>query len=183
MNNIDIWKSIVYNRINGIYSLIGTPGFLTDEISRRTFTSAIVNYITTQITDRYKTFEHRACFVYGTLLPLEKHFKGIEEQSFISNIINSATMNAAINRIKQQDWQCYTTEIIRTTQNTPSSAARNNDGMSVGRGLKTTGTMKYWCERCQNEVGYTETAYWSHQEKEHNNPRIKLVKRKLRTNH
>jgi hypothetical protein len=59
---------------------------------------------------------------------------------------------------------------------------KNIDGPGVGRGLKMAGSIKYVCQRCKENVGFTEDEYWKHQEAVHNNPRTRIFTIKERRN-
>lgn len=175
-NNLDTWKTIVYKRVTNIYNSITNPPFLEEEKNRIAFTSEIENYIIQEIKTNKLTFDQRRIFIYNILLPLQSHFDGKEEQTFITEIKDNVTMKEAIKRILRADYQWYSEKIIKTTQCIPTSAMHNYSGNSVGRGLRMPGTIQYWCLTCKKYVGFSPDAYWSHQENIHNNPRIRVTK-------
>ena len=184
-DNLKTWKRIIYNNINDIYELIDAPSFLVEEKNRIRFTSTIENFLV----QKMQTFKNNECgetmrigFIYGVLLPLKKHFDGVEEQTFISNIEDNYTLSRALTRIKQLNWQYYEEVTTTTLQSTPNSVARNYDGCGVGRGLKIAGTFQYYCFTCEKFVGFTEDAYWKHQDIVHNNPRIRTTTTRVRKN-
>ena len=181
-NNLDTWKRIVFKRMNSIYQSIQTPAFLEEEANRIKFISAIENYILNQIKGPVQAFNRRTMLVYGILLPLERHFNKEEEQTFITKIDDISSMNYAISRIKNRDYQRYINKRIETAQCIPISAIRNYDGVGVGRGLKIPGTIQYWCSSCKKYVGFTPESYWEHQEKVHDNPRVSVLETKVRVN-
>lgn len=181
-NNLDTWKRIVFKRMNSLYQNIQTPAFLETEANRIKFISAIENYILNQIKGPVQAFNRRTMLIYGILLPLERHFNKEEEQTFITKIDDMASMNYALSRIKNRDYQRYRTEKRQTTQCIPISAIRNYDGVGVGKGLKIPGTIQYWCTRCKKYVGFTPEAYWDHQKRVHDNPRVKAYEMTIREN-
>jgi hypothetical protein len=174
-NSIPGWEEIIKRRIHEIRPLIIQPKYLVE--NSKHFTGTIETYLINQL-PMYDSFERRAEMVYSIIVPLDKHFKGEEEQTFISNI-DDRTYKNALNRIEIGHWEIYKTKQIRMVQSIPSTALRNNNGMAVGRGLRTTGTIKYWCDRCNMDVGFTPEAYWDHQEQVHNNSRVRIVERSV----
>ena len=172
------WKTMIDWRMTDIYQTITAPPFLTVEQNKITFIQNITMFLYEQAS-KYKNtkVEKKLCVgnIYGLIIPLEKHFKGIEEQTFISQITGKYSMNEAIERIKKQNWQYYQEITITTRQSTPNAAARNYDGCGVGKGLKISGTLQYICLSCQKFVGFTEEDYWKHQDSIHDNPRVRTI--------
>lgn len=172
------WETAIDYRMTDIYNSITAPEFLTIEHNKISFVKEITTFLRKQ-SRKYKNNEvgNKLCIgdVYGIILPLQKHFNGEEEQTFISRITNTYSMNKAISRIKQRNWQYYQEVTITTRQSTPNAAARNYDGCGVGRGLQISGTLQYMCLSCNKFVGFTEDDYWKHQDVVHNNPRVRTV--------
>lgn len=174
---METWKRIVYIRMNTIYESITAPPFLMIEDNRRYFVTEIENFL---VQNMPNSDDHRMLFVYGIILPLEKHFMKIEDQPFISNITDRDSLVSAIENIKIGNFETYITKKILTKQTIPISSAHNYDGVGVGRGLKIPGTLQYWCATCKKYVGFTAAAYWNHQESVHNNPRVRVLERRVR---
>lgn len=172
------WETVIDYRMNDIYKSITAPKFLTVEENKITFIEDITKFLRKQ-SKKYKDNEigKKLCVgdIYGIILPLQKHFSGEVEQTFISRITNKYSMQEAIERIKKRNWQYYQEVTITTKQSTPNFAARNYDGCGVGKGLKISGTLQYFCLSCNKFVGFTEEDYWKHQEVVHNNPQVMTV--------
>jgi len=169
---IKMERKILITRMNKLYGMILGPPYL--EIRKKEFITSIENHLLTML----KTKELYR--IYYTILPLEKHFQGKEEQTFISGINNISTYNEALSRIKSEDFQWYRPENTRLVQSIPSEALVNRGGMAVGRGLKTTGNVVFRCLKC-GEITSTTELYWNHQER-HGNLRVRIIKRDVRVN-
>lgn len=173
-----IWERMIDFRMTDIYKSIRAPEFLVDEENRITFIEDITLYLREQVR-KYKQNDvgKQLCIgaIYGLIIPLEKHFNGQEEQTFIKRISDKESMNQAIERIKSKNWQYYQMVTVKTTQSTPNAAARNYSGCSVGKGLKIAGTLQYVCLTCNKFVGFTEEEYWKHQNTIHDNPRVRTI--------
>lgn len=169
---IKMEQSIVRNRINKLYEKILTPPYL--EKRRVDFTTKIENHLLNMIKTKplYR--------IYYTLLPLEKHFNAVEEQTFISSIKDEHSYQVALRRILAEDFQWYRPENVRIVQSIPSEALVNRNGMSVGRGLKTSGNVVFRCLKC-GVLSSTPALYWKHQES-HQNYRVRVIKKKILVN-
>lgn len=172
------WTTMIDYRMNDIYKMISSPPFLAEESNKIRFIIEITTFLREE-SRKYKDndIEKKICIadIYGLIIPLEKHFTGVVEQTFISRITDTYSMNEAIKRIKKKNWQYYQEVTVTTVQSTPNSAARNYDGCGVGRGLKIAGTLQYICLSCNKFVGFTEEDYWKHQDAVHNNPRVRTI--------
>lgn len=170
------WERMIDYRMTDIYKMISAPEFLHN--NKITFIEDITKFLYKEIR-KYKDndIEKKICIgdIYGLILPLQKHFTGEVEQTFISSIIDRDSMHNAIQRIKKKDWQYYEEVTITTRQSTPNAVAINYDGCGVGRGLKISGTLQYICLSCNKFVGFTEEDYWKHQDTVHNNPRVRTI--------
>ena len=165
-------KKILFKRMNKLYGMIVRPPYL--EARRTDFITVIENHLLNMLKtkDLYR--------IYYTILPLEKHFKGVEEQTFISAIKDEKTYRKALVRIKCEDFQWYRPKNITVTQSIPVEALVNRDGMAVGRGLKTAGNVVFRCLKC-GEISSTAELYWKHQET-HGNLRVRKIQRIERVN-
>ena len=170
MTDMRKWESIVGTRVQGILDMIQAPTYLV--VHKLDFMhaiwSALIKYV-------YKFHRSRIVvqsYVYSVLLPLERHFKGEEIQTFINGINSKDRMEAAIKRILDVRWEKDIREKGRIHQSIPQGAMKNYDGNSVGRGLRIAGTIQYWCQQCKKFVGFTPDDYWKHQESVHNNSEV-----------
>ena len=172
------WETVIDWRMNDIYNSITAPEFLTIEDNKIRFIEEITKFLRKQ-SKKYKNNKigKNLCVgdVYGIIIPLQKHFNNEIEQTFISRITNTYSMDEAISRIKRRNWQYYQEVTVTTRQSTPNSAARNYDGCGVGKGLKISGTLQYICLSCNKFVGFTEDDYWEHQTIVHDNPRVRTI--------
>ena len=176
-NTLSGWHHIIDRRFKEIQRLIRLPLFLFER--RALFLQRITNFIKAEIS-KHASYERRAEIVYSIIVPLDKHFKSEEPQSFIDDIKDDSSFNNAISHIYIGHWEWYKVVPVKIVQSIPSSALRNNDGMGVGRGLKTVGTLKYFCARCNAIVGFTPGEYWKHQKDVHNNARIRIIEKKIK---
>jgi len=167
-------KQIIYKNIDRLYELILQPKFLEEH--REEFTTEIENHLLRKTMDKNFKLEN----IYYTLIPLFKHFDGVEEQTFISDIKDRCSFQYALKRIKENNFQWYRPETISIRQSIPSEALVNSDGMSVGRGLKTSGNVVFRCLTC-GIISNTEEEYWKHQEI-HGNYKVRTFERKVLVN-
>ena len=171
MTDIRKWESIVGTRVQGILDMIKAPTYLI--VHKLDFMHAIWSGIIKYV---YKLHTSRVVlqsYVYSVLIPLERHFKGEEIQTFINRINSKERMEAAVNRILDIRWERDIREKGKLKQCIPIGAMKNYDGCGVGKGLKIPGTIRYWCMTCKKFVGFTEEDYWKHQESVHNNSEVR----------
>ena len=171
MTDIRKWEWIVGKRVQSIYDMIKAPTYLM--VHRMKFMHAIWAHLIKLVHKYRKNRMLLVGYLYGILLPLERHFSGKEIQTFISRINSKERMDTAIERIVNRQWEKDVRTQGKLRQSIPIGAMKNYNGVGVGKGLKIPGTIRYWCMTCKTFVGFTPEDYWSHQEKVHGNSEVR----------